>query len=35
MKDLLPKAQELLVELIQIIQPKHIIALGMKPFDAL
>ena len=34
-KKILPKAQELLEELIQIIQPKHIIALGVKPFDAL
>ena len=34
-KKILPKAQELLEELIQIIQPKHIIVLGMKPFDAL
>ena len=34
-KKILPKAQELLEELIQIIQPKHIIVLGKKPFDAL
>ena len=34
-KKILPKAKEFLEELIQIIQPKHIIALGVKPFDAL
>lgn len=34
-KNLLPKAKELLEELIQIIQPKHIIVLGMNPFNVL
>ena len=29
------RIEELLEELIQIIQPKHIIVLGMKPFNAL
>lgn len=34
-KKILPKAQGLLEELIQILQPKHIVALGMSPFNAL
>lgn len=34
-KILLPKANELIEELVQIVQPKHIIVLGRKPFDAL
>lgn len=34
-KDIHPKAKALLEELIQIVKPKHIVALGRSPFDTL